>query len=125
MPQQKDKPAQQTRWQFSIPSAFNALCRDTVCLVDGWELIAILPCPACGSGRLVWAEDGNVPGWRVCDNCGREWMAYPRGETVVVEIPSLESGLAWQPPDIYEKGWEWTGDGADRDRAAMYRRRRR
>ena len=46
--------------------------------LDGWTLVAAAPCPVCG-GRLLWAENGNVPGWRICEACGRSWMCKPAG----------------------------------------------
>ncbi len=30
-------------------------------------------CAACG-GMLRWAENGRVPGARICTICGREWV---------------------------------------------------
>jgi len=101
-----------------------------ISVIDPWALIAILPCPACGSGRLVWAEAGNVPGWRVCDGCGREFIAAPRGDVVRIAIPQVDRGagpeLAWQPPEPGEapRRWAREGSGVDPERAVRCRARR-
>jgi hypothetical protein len=41
-----------------------------------WGAVTDVPCPipAC-SGTIRWAEAGYVPGYRVCDCCGRAFMA--------------------------------------------------
>jgi hypothetical protein len=46
--------------------------------IDPWALIAITPCPAC-AGNLRWAEAGQAPGYRVCENCGAAWIGQPAG----------------------------------------------
>ena len=41
---------------------------------DSWTAITDVPCffRAC-SGTLRWAENGYVPGYRICDQCGRHY----------------------------------------------------
>jgi hypothetical protein len=43
---------------------------------DYWASVTNVPCPAgdCG-GRVQWAEAGYVPGYRICDTCGRHYQA--------------------------------------------------
>jgi len=117
----------QTRWVLPLLPDLPVLCGG-VARVDPWALIAILPCPACGSGRLVWAEAGHVPGWRVCDHCGREWLAEPRGDVVRLAIPQIDRGNgpepAWYPPEQGEdrRVWVTSGSGAEPERAARCHR---
>lgn len=43
---------------------------------DYWKSVTDCPCPASGChGRIQWAENGYVPGYRICDGCGRHFMA--------------------------------------------------
>ena len=42
---------------------------------DYWAAVTDVPCPACGTGIVRWAEAGNVPGYRVCDGCAVAWFA--------------------------------------------------
>jgi hypothetical protein len=41
----------------------------------GWEAITDVPCMfrRC-SGTIRWAENGYVPGYRICDACGRHYQ---------------------------------------------------
>lgn len=100
----------QTRWVLPLPPNLPVLAGG-VARVDAWALIGIVPCPACGAGRLLWAEAGNVPGWRVCSSCKRPWMAQPRGTTVEISIPEVDRGrgpeLAWSPPEPGEDRAAW------------------
>ena len=102
-----------------------------------WTLATILSCPACGAGRLRWAEAGYVPGYRVCDRCGRGWTVSPKqgapGETVVeLSIPEVDRGHGpepeWSPPapdeiKTHEDAlrWQENGDGANPERAREFR----
>jgi hypothetical protein len=52
---------------------------------DYWAAVTDVPCPLAGCGGLVrWAEAGFVPGYRICDGCGRHFLA---GETA--DAPTL------------------------------------
>lgn len=42
---------------------------------DYWALVTDVPCPACGSGTILWHEAGYVPGYRICDKCKRTFLA--------------------------------------------------
>jgi hypothetical protein len=42
---------------------------------DYWQAVTDVPCPCCGTGTIRWAEAGNVPGYRKCDGCGKEFLA--------------------------------------------------
>ena len=61
--------------------------RTRVCAVprrrDGeyWPAVTDVPCPiaTCG-GQVRWAEAGYVPGYRICDRCGRHWLAAGNAE---------------------------------------------
>ena len=45
----------------------------------GWDQITDIPCfiRAC-NGTIRWAENGYVPGYRICDKCGRHYE-FTRG----------------------------------------------
>jgi hypothetical protein len=45
---------------------------------DYWASVTDIPCPCC-AGTVRWAEAGYVPGYRICDGCGRRFLA--RGTT--------------------------------------------
>ena len=40
-----------------------------------WSAVTDVPCPSCPSGMVRWAEDGYVAGYRICDACGRHFLA--------------------------------------------------
>ena len=41
-----------------------------------WPAVTDVPCPAEGCGGTIrWAEAGYVPGYRICDKCGRHFLA--------------------------------------------------
>jgi hypothetical protein len=42
---------------------------------DYWLSVTDVPCPCCEEGLIRWAEAGYVPGYRICENCGRHFMA--------------------------------------------------
>lgn len=48
-------------------------CRDPR---DYWRSVTDVPCPfpRC-HGVVRWAEAGHVPGYRICDRCGRHYLA--------------------------------------------------
>jgi hypothetical protein len=42
---------------------------------DYWAAVTDVPCPCCHDGTIRWAEAGFVPGYRICDGCGRHYLA--------------------------------------------------
>lgn len=43
---------------------------------DYWEAVTDVGCPVRGCcGVIRWAEAGYAPGYRICDKCGRHFMA--------------------------------------------------
>lgn len=69
-------------WVYPLP------CRDPR---DYWASVTDVLCPACAAGgvegMLRWAEAGYVPGYRICDGCGRHYLA--RGDSVAPEVHHL------------------------------------
>ena len=43
--------------------------------MDYWSAVTDVQCPTCGSGVIRWAEAGYVPGYRICDQCRRHYLA--------------------------------------------------
>ena len=49
--------------------------------LDYWRVVTNVPCPAAGCAGLIrWAEANHVPGWRICDGCGRHYLAQGTGD---------------------------------------------
>ena len=48
----------------------------------GWETITDVPCTYKCEGTLRWAEAGYVPGYRICDGCGRHFSLSDDGTTL-------------------------------------------
>jgi len=48
---------------------------------DYWPAVTDVSCPECAYGTIRWAEAGYVPGYRVCDGCGRHYVAGGTRET--------------------------------------------
>jgi hypothetical protein len=40
-----------------------------------WPAVTDVPCPVCDVGYIRWAEAGYAPGYRICDGCGRHFLA--------------------------------------------------
>ncbi len=40
-----------------------------------WANVTDIHCPACPDGYIRWHEAGFVPGYRICDGCGRTFLA--------------------------------------------------
>lgn len=40
-----------------------------------WAAVTGVICPVCTQGKVQWAEAGHVPGYRICDGCGRHFIA--------------------------------------------------
>jgi hypothetical protein len=45
-----------------------------------WVSVTNVPCPSCKNGVICWAEGGYVPGYRICDQCGKHYMAVGDAE---------------------------------------------
>lgn len=41
---------------------------------DYWQNVTDVPCPIC-HGTIRWAENGYVPGYRICDSCSTHFLA--------------------------------------------------
>jgi hypothetical protein len=54
---------------FDVPSVQN----------DYWAAVTDVSCPCC-VGTIRWAEAGYVPGYRICDKCGRHFLAKGNSE---------------------------------------------
>ena len=86
----------------------------------GWSLTTGITCPACGEGQLIWAENGFVPGYRLCSHCGRGWMAEPDKGRVRISIPEVIRSNdgpkpEWTWPDEWTYEWAREGDGVRLD----------
>jgi len=89
--------------------------------VDPWALAGIAPCPNCG-GRLLWAEAGYVPGYRICEMCGRSWMVRFRVDEVGnitvlrLEIPETSEGPEWsyEHPEASAEAYERYAERVER-----------
>ena len=42
---------------------------------DYWSAVTNVLCPICEKGLVRWAEGGYVPGYRICDECGKHFLA--------------------------------------------------
>jgi len=49
-------------------------------LRDYWANVTNVRCPACHEGIIRWHEAGFVPGYRICDGCGRTFLARSTAE---------------------------------------------
>lgn len=45
-----------------------------------WPAVTDVSCPACRTGTIRWHEAGYVPGYRICDGCGRHFLASGSAE---------------------------------------------
>src|SRR3990167_4559139 len=63
---------------------------------EDWPAVTDVPCPIdrC-TGKIRWAEAGYVPGYRICDECGRHFIA---GGTPVA--PTLILDTAYEPGEV-------------------------
>lgn len=48
---------------------------------DYWGSVTDIPCPLKCDGIIRWAENGYVPGYRICDRCSRHFMAHGDSES--------------------------------------------
>ena len=42
---------------------------------DYWAAVTDVDCPLCCGGKVRWAEDDYVPGYRICDHCKQGFLA--------------------------------------------------
>lgn len=98
---------------------------------NSWAMAKLIPCPICGSGKMQWAEAGYVPGYRICDFCGRGFIISPftekENEFIGISIPQAgNSETEWEIDCDEPADWEWvkTGSGADLKRWDRYSRGR-
>lgn len=69
---------------------------------DYWAAVTDVPCPCSGcDGMIRWAENGYVPGYRVCNMCGRHFLAGGDSSAPTLErVGSRRSNirtLVWNP----------------------------
>ena len=55
---------------------------------DYWQAVTDVPCPCCKTGTVRWAEAGYVPGYRICDGCGKHFLA--KGSAQAPTLVELE-----------------------------------
>ena len=49
---------------------------------DYWLSVTNVPCPSKNcNGTIRWAEAGYVPGYRICEQCGRHFLAEGNAQT--------------------------------------------
>lgn len=64
---------------------------------DYWPAVTDVPCPGCESGIIRWAENGYVPGYRICDGCGRHYLARGNAsEPTLINVGRRGGPLATQ-----------------------------
>lgn len=83
-----------------------------------WPSVTDVSCPWCESGTIRWAEDGFVPGYRICDTCGQH--AIVRG---TAQRPVLTPVIAVAPGtfDAAEEGQDVPAGQPYRFRPSKYR----
>ena len=60
---------------------------------DYWAAVTDVPCPCC-DGTIRWAEAGYVPGYRICDFCGRHFVAGGNAEApTLLRVGSRRSAV--------------------------------
>lgn len=64
---------------------------------DPWRYVTDVACPLEGcTGTIRWAENGYVPGYRICDGCDEHFLARP-------EAPKLiRVGRKYDPDDPFK-----------------------
>lgn len=49
----------------------------------GWDAITNVPCPVLNcDGTLLWAENGNVPGYRICNTEHHRFLGNQEGQLI-------------------------------------------
>lgn len=58
-----------------------------------WGAVTDVSCPCCASGTIRWAEGGYVPGYRICDDCGRHFLAGGNASApTLTQMPERRKG---------------------------------
>jgi len=71
------------------PEACRVYDMEPVALFEYWKAVTNVPCPSECGGTIQWAEAGYVPGYRICDGCGRHFVAKgDSNKPVLVEVPN-------------------------------------
>ena len=60
---------------------------------DYWSAVTDVLCPVCEQGRVLWAEAGHVPGYRICDQCHRHFLAIGNAQAPALLRVGNRSGL--------------------------------
>lgn len=61
-----------------------------------WGNVTDVQCPIC-RGTIRWAEAGYVPGYRICDSCGRHFIAGgDDGAPTLIRFLSHRGGQLWR-----------------------------
>lgn len=68
-------PDYRARMQASRPPSTRQRPHSPAVHLDYWAAVTDIPCPICSVGTIRWAEAGYVPGYRICDSCGRHFQA--------------------------------------------------
>ena len=61
---------------------------------DYWAAVTDVPCPipSC-NGTVRWAEAGYVPGYRICDECERHFLAKGTTEAPILVLVGQRRGM--------------------------------
>lgn len=63
---------------------------------DFWSSVTNVACPVCDGGVIRWAENGYVPGYRICNGCGRHFLATGKAdEPRLVRLKDRRYGFLW------------------------------
>lgn len=67
----------------------------TIMMPDYWSAVTDVDCPCCEGGQVRWAEAGYVPGYRICDGCGRHFLSDGDSERpTLLRVGSRRSHVA-------------------------------
>ena len=62
-----------------------------------WPQVTDRDCPICRTGIIRWAEAGYVPGYRMCDSCGRHFQSSGNVEApALILIGGRRHGPIWK-----------------------------
>jgi len=71
---------------------------------DYWGAVTDVPCPCCDGGQVRWAEAGYVPGYRICDGCGRHFQADGSPEAPTLVLIAGRRGMRGERPGAAKGG---------------------
>jgi len=60
---------------YPVSAAVDGYTTTGKAVLGFWPAVTDVACPVCEDGTVRWAEAGYVPGYRICDGCGRHFMA--------------------------------------------------